>query len=100
MESDEIITKSEVENLARKLEEWGLNLPEQERILLDFLLARASGIEETDPAEIEIILRNRSIEEATKSALISFVGSNYAATTRSFIRMGPPSFVRWSGRAK
>jgi hypothetical protein len=65
--------KEEVESLAKKLEEWSKSLPAGERELLEFLVARAElpWIERTE----ELIVIDKSIQDAAYSALESFINS-------------------------
>jgi hypothetical protein len=72
-ESSNSFTKKEVQDLARKLEEWGQQeLQPGERELLEFLVARAESLS-TEKKE-EVIVIDKKIQEAAYAALKEFIG--------------------------
>jgi hypothetical protein len=72
-ESSNSFTKKEVQDLARKLEEWGQQeLQPGERELLEFLVARAESLS-TEKKE-EVIVIDKKIQEAAYAALKDFIG--------------------------
>ena len=70
----EYFTKEEVESLAKKLEDWGGKLPDGERQLLEFLVARAE-MPYPETAE-ELIIVDKTIQKAAYSALEDFINKN------------------------
>jgi hypothetical protein len=83
-ESSNPFTKEEVQSLARKLEEWGQELPPGERELLEFLVARAESLS-TEKKE-EVIVIDKKIQEAAYSALEAFIDSKRARNDCYFWR--------------
>jgi cytochrome b involved in lipid metabolism len=70
-----VITKAEIQAFATKLDQWahgqntaGLN--DEERLLLEILIARAEHLK--DDSQEELIIVDKSIKDATLSALDAF----------------------------
>ena len=68
-------SNEDVNSLAKKLEEWGNSLPEQQRELLEHLIAGAESLFTRATKEELVVVADKQIKDAAISALKSFIDS-------------------------
>jgi DNA phosphorothioation-dependent restriction protein DptG len=74
-QSSDSYTDEDVNSLAKKLEDWGRSLPEQQRELLQHLVAGAESLFTRATKEELVVVADKQIKDAAISALKPFIDS-------------------------
>jgi DNA phosphorothioation-dependent restriction protein DptG len=74
-QSSDSYSTEDVNSVAKKLEEWGNSLPEQQRELLQHLVAGAESLFTRATKEELVVVADKQIKDAAISALRTFIDS-------------------------
>jgi hypothetical protein len=91
---EEPFTEAEVTAFARKLDEWGSQLPPEEQALLHVILGRAEGTSEDD---VQAFALDMSIGDAASGYLSGLMASGDLTARKSWVKLGTP-WTKWAMR--